>query len=304
MPVVLPTFKYATQKHYRYLLDVHLVPAFGSAPLCEISRDKVQAFLTAKLAGKLSWETVHHLKCGLSKVLGTAEEWGYVTDNPVRKAKLPRRHSQSTQQILTTAQIRQLIQRLSEPARSIALLLLFTGMRIGELLALRWGNVDLRNRAIRVVETVYDGVFDRPKTKRGVRTIPIGPLASEVLAGVRPPQAEGAKLVFADGKGAPLDRWNLLRKHLKPVAKKVGFPRITWHTLRHCHATMLDAVGASLGTVQALLGHASPEVTRQVYLHAVPDVQRRAVKKVEKAIFGPKWTQVAPLVAEGSSLVQ
>ena len=63
---------------------------------------------------------------------------------------------------------------------------------------------------------------------------------------------------------------------------------------------------ATLGALAAvaLLGHASPEVTRQVYLHAVPDVQRRAVKKVEKAIFGPKWTQVAPLVAEGSSLVQ
>jgi len=63
--------------------------------------------------------------------------------------------------------------------------------------------------------------------------------------------------------------------------------------LRHCHATLLDAVGAPLGTVQALLGHASPEVTRQIYLHAIPEEQRRAVEKVEKLLIGPKWTQVS-----------
>ena len=63
--------------------------------------------------------------------------------------------------------------------------------------------------------------------------------------------------------------------------------------LRHCYATLLDAVGAPLGTVQALLGHASPEVTRQIYLHAIPEEQRRAVEKVEKLLIGPKWTQVS-----------
>jgi integrase len=56
---------------------------------------------------------------------------------------------------------------------------------------------------------------------------------------------------------------------------------------------LLDAVGAPLGTVQALLGHASPEITRQIYLHAIPEEQRKAVEKVEKLLIGPKWTQVS-----------
>ena len=70
---------------------------------------------------------------------------------------------------------------------------------------------------------------------------------------------------------------------------------MSWHTLRHYHATLLDAAGAPLGTVQALLGHSSPEVTRQIYLHAIPAEQRRAVEGVEKLLVGPKWTQIAEL---------
>jgi len=71
-PVVLPTLKYATQKHYRYMLDVHLIPAFGKTQLRDITREELQLFLSRKLAGGLSWETVHHFKCGLSKILGAA----------------------------------------------------------------------------------------------------------------------------------------------------------------------------------------------------------------------------------------
>jgi hypothetical protein len=81
MPVVLPTLKFATQKHYRYMLDVHLIPAFGKSLLRDLTRGDLQGFLTWKLNSGLSWETVHHFKCGLSKILGAAEEWGCVTEN-------------------------------------------------------------------------------------------------------------------------------------------------------------------------------------------------------------------------------
>ena len=83
-----------------------------------------------------------------------------------------------------------------------------------------------------------------------------------------------------------------MHRHLQPMCKKLGLPRMAWHSLRHCHATLLDAAGAPLGTVQALLGHSSPEVTRQNYLHAIPAEQRRAVEGVEKLLLGPKWTQI------------
>jgi len=63
----------------------------------------------------------------------------------------------------------------------------------------------------------------------------------------------------------------------------------TWHLLRHSHATMLDGVGTPIGTMQALLGHPAPEITREIYLHAIPEEQRRAVESVEKLVLGPKF---------------
>src|ERR1019366_1429263 len=69
-PVMLPTMKYATQKSYGYFLRVHLIPALGDLALREVSRERIQAMLNAKLAKGLAWETVHHLQCALSKILG------------------------------------------------------------------------------------------------------------------------------------------------------------------------------------------------------------------------------------------
>jgi integrase len=98
--------------------------------------------------------------------------------------------------------------------------------------------------------------------------------------------------LFATRNGSPSERWNLLRKHLKPAAKKLRLCGVTWHLLSHSHATMLDSVGTPLGTMQSLLGHSTPEITREIYLHAIPEEQRRAVESVERLVFGPKWTQV------------
>ena len=96
------------------------------------------------------------------------------------KTKLPRRQHGPERTVLTAVQVRGLAAALDEPARSITLFLVLTGLRIGELLALRWGHIDLDARLLRVCETVYDGHFDQPKTKRSMRTIPIGTETAEV----------------------------------------------------------------------------------------------------------------------------
>ena len=291
-PVVLPTLKYATQKHYKYILKAHLIPAFGEFRLPDLSREAIQNFLLTKLREDYSWESVHHFRCALSKVLGSAEEWNYIADNPVRKTRLPRREYKSERPSLAPVQVWRLISVLQEPARSMAMLLVLTGLRIGELLALRWKSVDLGAQTLRVTATVYEGHFDTPKTKRSARTIPLGPKALSILSVLHKRARDPNDLVFSTRSGEPLCRRNLLHRHLQPTCKKLDLPRMSWHTLRHCHATLLDAAGAPLGTVQALLGHSSPEVTRQFYLHAIPAEQRRAVEEVEKLLVGPKWTQV------------
>lgn len=293
-PVLLPSLKYATQKHYRYVLDVHLLPHFGATRLYDITRERIQSFLAAKFRAGLSWKTVKHIRGVLGRALSTAEDWGYITQNPALKTQLPRRPlQQHPEAILTPKQVAELVDQLREPARSIATLLVLTGLRIGELLALRWKCVDLTARTVQIAQTVYDGHFDTPKTQRSARVIPLSEEACRILLRLQQADSPPEELVFKTATGTPLNRQNLLRRHLRPACQRLGLRGIGWHSLRHAHATFLDAAGAPLGTVQALLGHSSPEITRGIYIHAIPDDQRRAVQRVEALVLGPKWTQVS-----------
>ena len=94
--------------------------------------------------------------------------------------------------------------------------------------------------------------------------------------------------MFSSRTGSTLDRRTLLSRQLKPAAKAVGLDNVSWHLLRHSNATLHDSLGTPLGTVQALLGHSSSEITRQVYLHSLPENRRVAAYKLEAYLFGPK----------------
>ncbi len=303
-PVVLPTLKYATQEHYRYLLRVHLLPAFGKLELRDISREVIQSFLHAKLKTNLSWKTVKHLRAALSKVMSTALEWGYVAENAVRKTKLPRRITKPEKPVLAPLEVRQLLETLREPSRSLVSLLVLTGVRIGELLALRWRNVDLKSGVLHVKETIYDGHFDEPKSRCSHRVIPLGPWGVAIFESRRPKVLGPDAFVFTTRRGTPLNRRNLLRRELKPACQKLGLTGVNWHSLRHCNATLLDAVGTPLGTVQALLGHSSSEVTREIYLHSLPAGAREAVEKVEQLVIGPKLDPSFESAKTGASVIQ
>lgn len=99
-------------------------------------------------------------------------------------------------------------------------------------------------------------------------------------------------------------RRNLTNRQLHPVCDELKIPRIGWHSLRHSNATLLDAVGTPLGTVQSLFGHSSPEITRGIYLHSLPAGAKEAVQKVEDLLTGHKRTQVEEIRNLGSTLIQ
>jgi integrase len=301
LPDVLPTIKCSTRNHYQYIVKVHLIPAFGDMQLRQIHRESIQSLLTSKRRSGLSWRTVKHIRTTFGTILAAAEMDGLISDNPVRKTKLPRRGPVAETTPIAPEQIRDLLDALPEPSGSIASLLLLTGLRIGELLALRWRDVDLESGLIRVRQTVYEGTFDDPKTKRSRRTVPLSESGIAILAGYKRAEPNPEALVFASSHETPLSRRNLLNRQLKPTSERLGLKGANWHWLRHANATLLDAVGAPLGTVQALLGHASAEITREVYLHAVPADAKSAVQKVENLI-GPKRTQV-PVWPEPLTLV-
>jgi integrase len=304
LPEVLPTLKFSTKKYYRYMLRFHLYPTFADVQLRLITRDAVQSFLSAKLRSGLSWRTVKGLKTLFGTVMAAAEADEIIPSNPVRKTRFPRRGLIKERADIAPEKIRELLTALPEPSRSLAQLGVFTGLRIGELLALRWRDVDLERCGLRVAQSVYEGHFDEPKSKRSKRSVPLGAKSIEILAARKPAGVNPDALVFSTDKGTPFDRRNLVNRQLKPTCKKIGLTGVAWHWLRHANATLLDAVGTPLGTVQALLGHSSSEVTRDVYLHSIPADARAAVQRVEDFLIRPKLTQDVEFAKTGSSLIQ
>jgi integrase len=309
MPEVLPTLKCSTKKHYQYIVTVHLIPMFGDMQLRLISRESAQSFLNGKLGSGLAWKTVKHIRTTFGTIMGAAQVEGLIPSNPIRKTRLPCRGPVAERAQIAPEAIIPLLAALAEPSRSLAWLLVLTGLRIGEVLALRWRDIDLDGGCLHVRQSLYEGTFDDPKTKGSRRTVPLGSKGTSVLAALKPHQLDPQMLVFATRRGTPFSRRNLLNRQLKPTCEKLGLQNVTWHWLRHANATLLDVVGTPLGTVQDLLGHSSAAVTRGTYLHSVPVEARKAVQRVEdllvkKGKIGPKWTQVAKQMKMASTLIQ
>jgi integrase len=286
-PAVLPTVKPSSAKHYGFDLKRYLLPIFGPMRLSDITRMKIQIFLASKRQQGYSGSTVHSMRSTLSKVLQSAVDWGYLEQNPARGIHIGDRTSVRERQFLMPHQIRQLLAALSEPCRTLVSLAVLTGMRIGELLALRWKHVDFLRGVIQVRESVYEGKFGSPKTRSSRRDVPMsGPLrealhAHRARCGSTNPEA----LLFTSRAGTPLNPKNLLRRVLQPVCRELALPPVSWHSFRHSHATLLSETGESLKTAQAILGHSDLETTLNIYTHAVPESQRRAVEKVAGILF-------------------
>jgi len=105
--------------------------------------------------------------------------------------------------------------------------------------------------------------------------------------------------VFTSRNGTPMNPKNLLRRVLQPACRKLNLPVISWHSFRHTHATLLGEVGESLRTAQAILGHSDLKTTLNVYTHAIPESQRRAVNKVAGLLF-PSVPQFSAGTENGS----
>ena len=286
-PGVLPTLKFATQHIYSHLLKKHLLPRFGGERLCDLSRPAIQQFLLEKLKLGLAWETVNHIRNLLSKVLSIAVAWGYLEDNAARGVKMPERTLKRPHTFLSAEEVRRLLGALDEPSRTIVVLAVMTGLRIGEIVALRWGRINFATGTLRVEETCYEGCFGTPKTRSSRRSVPLAPAVRDALLAhrSRAPDCSPNALVFTTAKGTPLSAHNLRSRQLVPACKLAGIGAVGWHTLRHTHASLLHSEGVPLRVAQAQLGHSHMATTLEIYTHTTDVAQREAVAKLERILF-------------------
>jgi integrase len=286
-PATLPTMKVGTARYYGKQLRRHILPTLGKTRLCDFTRVKVQSFLAEKRAAGLSGSSVHGLRTALSKVLQAAVDWNFLELNPARAIRIGDRGPKTERLYLNPLEVLRLLAALPEPCHTIVVIAVLTGMRIGEILALRWKYLDLVRGSIQIRETVSEGIFGSPKTRSGRRDVPMSDRVREAfeVQRARSRQTSPEDLVFATRNQTPLNPKNLLRRVLRPTCDALKLPAITWHSFRHTHATLLGEVGESLRTAQALLGHSDLETTLNVYTHAIPESQRRAVDKVAEVLF-------------------
>jgi hypothetical protein len=147
----LPSLKPSTQHSYRVAIRRHLVPYFGDSRLSDISRLEIQRFVTEMFADSKAWQTVRNIWIVLSSILKAAVEYGYLDENPASRVRFPPQPPPQERRVLTGDEIQRL---LEEPCKTMAILVLLTGLRIGEVLAIRWGSVDLITGSIRISQFV------------------------------------------------------------------------------------------------------------------------------------------------------
>jgi integrase len=174
---------------------------------------------------------------------------------------------------------------MAEPARTIVILGLLTGLRVGEILGLKIQDINLREAFVSVRRNIYKGyVQESPKTKRSERQVP---LAANVVTGlgqwilIRP---NGTEWLFPSKAGLPHHDRNLIRREIDPVCKRLRIPRFGWHSLRHTFSTYNGNTGVPMPVLQSLLGHAHAETT-MMYTHPLEGAQRDAVEKLASILF-------------------
>ena len=297
-----------TAQRYRQLLDGQIRPHIGARLVQKLSTVDVEKWhATLKAGGRrrgnggVASRTVVHAHRVLSHALDDAVRHDVVTRN-VAKLQPPPRVQTGEMAILDREGITTILTEL--PGHKVyarAIVALFTAMRLGEVLALRWRNVDLDGKAIKVREAVEEtkehGLqVKAPKTRAGRRDIGLPDIVVDALRDHRRAQLElrialGAgklpvdALVFPAIEGglqAPSDAsraWGL-------VADGLGMPEITFHGLRHTHASQLIDAGVDIVTISTRLGHASPDVTLRVYAHLFRRDDDKAASAINAALAG------------------
>jgi integrase len=279
-----------TAGRYRELNENQIVPHIGAMLLQKVRPLHVEQWHTdlrtkgrADGKGGLAPRTIGHAHRVLSSALNDAAENDLVLRNVMQSKSPPK--VPDDEEMVIVRDVPAFIAEIKASGRTLyvpAMVSLFTGMRRSEVLALKWGRVDLDRNIVRVQEalefTKAHGIrFKQPKSKAGRRDVTLPDILVDVLRDYRKAQLElrmklGAgrlqddDLLFADVNGAPLSP-NAVSAAWSDYAKQIGMPEVTFHALRHTHASQLIDQGVDIVTISRRLGHATPDITLRVYAH-------------------------------------
>jgi integrase len=283
-------YRPATLAGYRLALREHVYPALGDRRLEAVTRGEVLALIGKLQAAGLSPSSVRNVIVPLRALYRYAGDHDWTQRNPTRGVAMPGVSSARRERFATPVEVRALLDALPERDRALWATAAYAGLRRGELMGLRWADVDLDSGELWVCQ-VFDHVgkcFGPPKTAAGVRNVPIaGPLRRLLIEHER---RRCGELVFARGSlaggyrgraTAPFaDRGVAMRAHA--AWDRADLEPLGLHECRHTFASMLLAAGVSMKTMSALLGHTTIGVTIDLYSHLQPDARRDALDRLDE----------------------
>lgn len=265
----------ATVAWYTHAKNAYIVPALGRRKVAAVTVDDVaQLVATMEANGYASW-TIRGTLTVLGGLLGYAVRRGYAPTNVVRQLERDERpaHTEREARILDADEIATFIAAAPKPYRTLIAVAVFTGLRQGELLGLKWCDVDFAAGVVRVRHQLgRDGLLVEPKTRQAIRGVVLMPSLSKLLAAHRlaSPHSADDDFVFASLTGGPMHYRNVVRRGFEKAADATGVnggdrPKLVFHDLRRTFGSLLIGQGCDVVFVSRQMGHSSVAVTLTVY---------------------------------------
>lgn len=296
---VKPSVRPRTYDSYHHIVTAHIVPTLGRTALTKVTPQEVQSLLNQKGKEDLSPRTVAYIRAVLRIALNRAMRWGMVSRNVAALATAPKQVRHEVQP-LTVAEVKTLIKAISgDRDEALFLMAAVCGLRKGELLGLRWRDVDIDGGTLTVryqaqrIEGKKQLV--EPKTEKGRRTVGIPMLVIEALKRHRIRQLEerlvagshwhDLGLVFPSTIGTIADSANVTHAFHKAL-EDAGLPRQRFHDLRHLAASLMLAQDVNPKVMQEVLGHSQMAVTMDLYSHLMPAAKKDVAARMDALLTG------------------
>ena len=268
------------KNHYEEIRELR-VDRIGSATL--------EKFITTRQSTGMNIVSLRKILMVFGQIMQYSVRHKYIDHNPVRDAEKPRctGKERNVSRILTPEEIQGLLGcEKDQKYHTLFLLATATGARQGELLALKWSDLDTKNCQLFIQRTTKLGKFFIPKTAASVRRIDLG---STVMGTLKlwklacPPNK--LDLMFPNEAGRPIEHNNLMQRHFLPALEAAGLPRVRFHDLRHSNASLRLEQGENIKYIQSQLGHANPTITLNTYSHLLKARDPEAAERLEEALF-------------------
>jgi len=297
---VSDTVKATTFERYEQITRLHLKLTLGRVKLKALTPAHVRSLYREKLEAGSSTRTVRYIHTTLHKALKQAVMDGLIPRNATEAVKPPQ-PTREGMHPLTPEQAKLLLQVAHESGdrlEALYVLAIHAGLRQGELLGLKWDDVDLEDGSLQVRRTLTISkngpLFTSPKTASSRRSVKLTSKAKVALKHHLERQLGEIDrvgslwnengLIFASEMGEPLNRHNLTRRSFKPLLKRAGLPQIRFHDLRHTCATLLLTRNVNPKIVSEMLGHSSIAITLDTYSHVLPNMRDQAAAAMEEAL--------------------